>query len=164
MPKTVLHRYTSSPTAFPVLASLYPPLLGSGIRIRHVAPDWTRGELSMHVVPWTANTNGTAFGGALFAATDVLYGALLSGQLGAGYQVWTRSASIDFRTPGRGRLRCVVEVPRAEADAIRAQLDDHSRTTVVHTALVTDERGATIVEAQHTMAIRRRGAPPARRG
>ena len=78
MPKTLLHRYTSSPRAFPVLASLYPPLLGSGIRIRHVAPDWTRGELDMHVAPWTANTNGTAFGGALFAATDVLYGALLA--------------------------------------------------------------------------------------
>ena len=43
----MLHRYTANPTAFPVLASLYPPLLGSGIRIRHVSPDWTSGELTM---------------------------------------------------------------------------------------------------------------------
>ena len=156
MPKTLLHRYTSSPLAFPVLASLYPPLLGSGIRIRHVAPDWTRGELNMHVAPWTANTNGTAFGGALFAATDVLYGALLSGHLGAGYQVWTKSATIDFRSPGRGRLRCVVEVPHAEADSIREQLTTRSSTSVVHTAVVTDSRGRTVVEARHTMFVRRR--------
>ena len=156
MPKTLLHRYTSSPRAFTVLAALYPPLLGSGIRIRHVAPDWTRGELDMHVAPWTANTNGTAFGGALFAATDVLYGALLSGQLGTGYQVWTKSATIDFRTPGRGRLRCVVEVPRVEADSIREQLTARPRTSIVHTALVTDARGGTVVEARHTMSIRRR--------
>ena len=157
MPTTPLHRYTSSPRAFPVLASLYPPLLGSGIRIRHIAPDWTRGELNMHVAPWTANTNGTAFGGALFAATDVLYGALLSGQLGGGYQVWTKSATIDFHNPGRGRLRCVVEVPRAEADAIRDQLTGHPRTSVVHTAVITDSRGATVAEARHTMSVRRRG-------
>ncbi|MBB1024960.1 MULTISPECIES: DUF4442 domain-containing protein [unclassified Dietzia] len=156
MPKTLLHRYTSSPRAFPLLASLYPPLLGSGIRIRHVAPDWSRGELSMHVAPWTANTNGTAFGGALFAATDVLYGALLSGQLGGGYQVWTKSATIDFRAPGRGRLRCMVDVPGPEADAIRQQLSERPSTSVVHTAVVTDSRGATVVEAQHTMCVRRK--------
>ena len=156
MPKTLLHRYTSSPLAFPVLASLYPPLLGSGIRIRHVAPDWTRGELNMHVAPWTANTNGTAFGGALFAATDVLYGALLSGQLCGGYQVWTKSATIDFRAPGRGRLRCVVDVPGPESDAIRERLADHPSTSVVHTAVVSDSRGTTVVEAQHTMFIRRK--------
>lgn len=152
----MLHRYTSSPRAFPLLASLYPPLLGSGIRIRHIAPDWSRGELSMHVAPWTANTNGTAFGGALFAATDVLYGALLSGQLGGGYQVWTKRATIDFRAPGRGRLRCVVEVPAPEADAIREQLGQQPSTSVVHTAVIADSRGTTVVEAQHTMFIRRR--------
>ena len=76
----MLHRYSASPTAFPVLASLYPPLLGSGIRIRHIAPDWTSGELTMRVAPWTANTNGTALRRRVAAATDVLYGALLSGR------------------------------------------------------------------------------------
>ena len=152
----MLHRYSASPSAFPVLASLYPPLLGSGIRIRHVAPDWTSGELTMRVAPWTANTNGTAFGGALFAATDVLYGALLSGQLGGGYQVWTKSATIDFLRPGRGRLTCRVEVPAGEADMIRDQLSGKRSTSVVHTALIVDSRGQTVVEARHTMSVRRR--------
>lgn len=160
MPKTLFHRYTSSPRAFPVLASLYPPLLGSGIRIRHVDPNWTRGELAMHVAPWTANTNGTAFGGALFAATDVLYGALLAGQLGGDYQVWTKSATIDFLRPGRGTLTCVVDVPRTEADGIREQLSERSSTSVIHTALVVDNRGSTVVEARHTMAIRRKAPRP----
>ena len=152
----MLHRYSASPTAFPVLASLYPPLLGSGIRIRHIAPDWTSGELTMRVAPWTANTNGTAFGGALFAATDVLYGALLSGQLGGGYQVWTKSATIDFRRPGRGRLTCRVEVPATEADMIRDQLSEQRSTSVVHTALIVDSREKAVVEARHTMSVRRR--------
>ena len=152
----MLHRYSASPSAFPVLASLYPPLLGSGIRIRHIASDWTSGELTMRVAPWTANTNGTAFGGALFAATDVLYGALLSGQLGGGYQVWTKSATIDFHRPGRGRLACRVEVPATEADLIRDQLIEHRSTSVVHTARIADGRGHTVVEARHTMFVRRR--------
>ena len=152
----MLHRYTASPTAFPVLASLYPPLLGSGIRIRRIAPDWTSGELTMRVAPWTANTNGTAFGGALFAATDVLYGALLSGQLGGGYQVWTKSATIDFHRPGRGRLTCQVEVPATETDMIREQLTEQRSTSVVHTARIADSRGDVVVEARHTMFVRRR--------
>lgn len=156
MPKTLFHRYARSPQAFPVLASLYPPLLGSGIRIREITPDWTRGELSMHVAPWTANTNGTAFGGSLFAATDVLYGALLSGQLGGRYQVWTKTATIDFHRPGRGRLHCTVEVPHTEADSIRDDLAERSSTSVLHTAQIVDSRGATVVEARHTMFIRRR--------
>lgn len=156
MSKTLLHRYAASPHAFTVLASLYPPLLGSGIRIREIASDWTRGELSMHVAPWTANTNGTAFGGSLFAATDVLYGALLAGQLGGKYQVWTKSATIDFNRPGRGRLHCVVEVPRSEADSIRDELTTRSGTSVVHTAEIIDSRGDIVVEARHTMFIRRR--------
>ena len=157
MPKTLLHRYAASPHAFQVLASLYPPLLGSGIRVREIAPDWTRGELSMHVAPWTANTNGTAFGGSLFAATDVLYGALLAGQLGGKYQVWTKTATIDFHRPGRGRLHCTVEVPRSEADSVRDDLIERSNTNVLHTAEIVDSRGQVVVQARHTMFIRRRG-------
>ena len=157
MPRTMLHRYASSPRAFTVLASLYPPLMGSGIRVREIAPDWTSGELSMRVAPWTANTNGTAFGGSLFAATDVLYGALLAGQLGGKYQVWTKTATIDFQRPGRGRLHCSVEVPHTEADAVREELVSRSSTSVVHTAEIIDGRGDVVVRADHTMFIRRRG-------
>lgn len=159
VPKTMLHRCSASPTAFPVLASLYLPLLGSGIRSRHIAPDWTSGELTMRVAPWTANTHGTAFGGALFAATDVLYGAPLSGQLGGDYQVWTKSATIDFHRPGRGQLTCRVEVPATEADLIRDQLSEQRSTSVVHTALIVDSREKAVVEARHTMSVRRRDRP-----
>lgn len=154
--KTLFHRYTGSPRAFPVLASVYPPLLGSGIRIRSIAPDWTHGELSMHVAPWTANSNGTAFGGSLFSATDVLYGSLLAGQLGGQFQVWTKTATIDFHKPGRGRLHCTVEVPRREAEWIREQLVDSHSTSVVHTARILDRSDEIVVEATHTMCIRRK--------
>ncbi|WP_307872439.1 DUF4442 domain-containing protein [Dietzia sp. KRD202] len=144
MPKTLLHRYTSSPRAFPVLASLY--------------PCWARGSVSV-----TSRRTGPAGNSTCTwprgrpTPTAPRSGALLSGQLGTGYQVWTKSATIDFRTPGRGRLRCVVEVPRVEADSIREQLTARPRTSIVHTALVTDARGGTVVEARHTMSIRRRG-------
>src|SRR5699024_8120724 len=104
---------------------------------------------------------GTAFGGSLFAATDVLYGALLSGQLGGKYQVWTKTATIDFQRPGRGRLHCSVEVPHPEADAVREELVSRSSTTVVHTAEIIDGRGDVVVRADHTMFIRRRGWPRA---
>ena len=40
--------------------------------------------------------------------------------------------------------------------APREQLTARPRTSIVHTALVTDARGGTVVEARHTMSIRRR--------
>ena len=156
VPRSYFHRLSSSPKAFPILASLYPPLLGAGIRVRDIAPDWTRGTLSIHVMRYTANANGAAFGGALFSATDVLYGSLLAGQLGEGYQVWTRSATIDFLRPGKGTMTCVVEVPASEAADIRERLATQSGISVEHTARLRAKDGHVVAEARHTMRVRRR--------
>jgi len=157
VPTSTLHRYTSHPRAFRVLASLYPPLLGAGIRIREIAPDWSRGVLTMHVMRWTANFNGSAFGGALFSATDVLYGSLLAGRLGSGYQVWTRSTTIDFLRPGRGTLTCVVEVPLEEVETIREALATAPKTSVEHVAELRSADGTVVARARHTMSVRVRG-------
>src|SRR5699024_732782 len=131
----------------------------SGIRVREIAPDWTSGELSMRVAPWTANTNGTAFGGSLFAATDVLYGGLLSGQLGGKYQVWTKTAAIDFQRPGRGRLHCSVEVPPSPSYVVREALVTRSTSSVVPTAQIIAGVSDAVCRDDHTNLIRRCRSP-----
>lgn len=156
MATTPLHRMLGQPRAFQMLARIYPPLLGAGIRVTSISPDWTRGELSMHVYPWNANHNGTAFGGALFSATDVLYGTMLAGQLGGGFSVATKEATVRFLRPGRGRMSCTVEVPRSEADHVMEQLQTASGVDMRHLATLYDTKGRAIVEAEHVLRVKRR--------
>ncbi len=102
--KTPFHRWLFRPARFRVLVSIFPPLLGAGVHVSRIADDWTSGTVALRVHPWTANLHGAAFGGALFSATDILYGMMLAAQLGRRFEVWTKSAHIEFHAPGRGRL------------------------------------------------------------
>lgn len=157
MVSTPLHRLVSKPATFPYLARIYPPLLGAGIRVTSISADWTRGELSLHLHPWNANHNGTAFGGALFSATDVLYGTLLAGQLGRKYTVATKEATIRFLRPGLGRLHCTVEVPSRQAEFAVNQLQSTRGIDMRNTTLLYDRNGRAVVEAEHVLHVKKRG-------
>lgn len=161
MPKLSVRRALAEPGKFRILASLYPPLLGSGIRIAHVSDDWTHGTVRMRVLRWTANAHGAAFGGALFSATDALYGMLLMGQLGKDYEVWTKSARIDFLLPGKGTLTSSVRVEEAEVAEIRDRLaaDPTRRITVDHAVTLVNEAGEDVAVAYHTMSVQLRNRP-----
>lgn len=156
MVSTPLHSLVRTPTAFRYLTRIYPPLLGAGIRVTSISPDWTRGELAMHLYPWNANHNGTAFGGALFSATDVLYGTMLAGQLGGKYTVATKEATIRFLRPGLGRMHCTVEVPRREAEFAIEQLRTTTGVDMRNTTRLYDRHGNAVVEAEHVLRVKKR--------
>ena len=50
--------------------NLWPPFLGAGIRVQHIAPDMRAVDVEMKLGFWNANYVGTHFGGSLFAMTD----------------------------------------------------------------------------------------------
>lgn len=154
--KTVFHGWLYKPSRFRLLVGLYPPLLGAGVRVSHIADDWTSGAITVRVYPWTANLHGAAFGGALFSATDVLYGMMLAAQLGRRFEVWTKAASIDFQAPGRGRLELRVELPHEEAERIRDEATREGVTQVIHHVDIVDSSGTVVAGADHTMRIRLR--------
>jgi acyl-coenzyme A thioesterase PaaI-like protein len=154
--KTPFHRWLFRPSRFRVLVSLYPPLLGAGVRVSRIADDWTSGSVSLRVYPWTANLHGAAFGGALFSATDILYGMMLAAQLGRRFEVWTKSAQIEFHAPGRGRLRLDVTLTPEEAQTIREQTERDGSSDVIHHVEILDSAGTVVAEATHTMRVRTR--------
>jgi hypothetical protein len=53
--------------------SLWPPFLGAGIRVKHIAADMKAVDVEMKLRFWNANYVGTHFGGSLFAMTDPFY-------------------------------------------------------------------------------------------
>jgi acyl-coenzyme A thioesterase PaaI-like protein len=59
---------------FAVVTRPYPPFLFGGVRVEHVAADWTSVTVQLKVRGWNMNHNGAAFGGLLSAMTDPFFG------------------------------------------------------------------------------------------
>ena len=84
--------------------SLWPPFLGAGIRVKHIAADFTEVVVSMKLRWYNRNYVGTHFGGSLAAMTDPFYMLMLIHILGSEYIVWDKTSTIDFIAPGRGTV------------------------------------------------------------
>ena len=89
---------------FKVGMSLWPPFLGAGIRVKHIAADYKEVVVSMKLRWYNRNYVGTHFGGSLAAMTDPFYMLMLIHILGSEYIVWDKTSTIDFIAPGRGTV------------------------------------------------------------
>lgn len=104
-------------------ARLWPPFLGTGIRVRHIAPDWREARVELGLHWWNRNYVGTHFGGSLFAMADPFFMILLMHRLGDRYLVWDRASRIDYVAPGRGAVRAHFVMPDERVEAIKAQAE-----------------------------------------
>jgi hypothetical protein len=84
--------------------SLWPPFLGAGIKVKHIAADFREVVVSMKLRWYNRNYVGTHFGGSLAAMTDPFYMLMLIHILGSEYIVWDKSSTIVFIAPGRGTV------------------------------------------------------------
>ncbi|HET6906769.1 MAG TPA: DUF4442 domain-containing protein [Rhodanobacteraceae bacterium] len=83
------------------LMNLWPPFLCNGIRVLHLADDWTEARVVLRLRPWNRNYVGSQFGGNLFAMTDPFWMLLALHRLGGDYYVWDKAAGIEFIAPSR---------------------------------------------------------------
>lgn len=102
------------------LINLWPPFLFAGIRMVSMSDDCRRAEAELRLRWWNRNAVGTMFGGSLFAMTDPFYPLMLQFNLGPGYIVWMKSASIEFLSPGRTVARARFLLSPETLDEIRA--------------------------------------------
>ena len=73
---------TKSSRALRRWINFWPPFVGTGIRVRHVASDMKSVDVELKLRFWNANYVGTHFGGSLFAMTDAFYMLMLMANLG----------------------------------------------------------------------------------
>src|SRR5512138_139706 len=138
------------------LFGLYPPYLGAGVRVREVSPDLRSLTVEMPLRPWNRNYVGTHFGGSLYSLADPWFMLILMEQLGDGYVVWDKAASIKFVKPGRGTVRARFEIPAERVAEIRAEADRAGRVEPVFQVAITDERGETVAEIEKRISVRTR--------
>jgi len=84
--------------------NLWPPFLGAGIRVKHIAPNYREIIVAMKLSWYNRNYVGTHFGGSLAAMTDPFYMLMLIHILGKEYIVWDKTSTIDYLAPGRGTV------------------------------------------------------------
>ena len=101
------------------LMNLWPPLLGAGIRVVRMDAELREVDVEMKMRRWNRNYVGAHFGGSLFAMTDPFYMMMLMENLGPGFVVWDKAASIRFRRPGRGHVRAEFRLSAERVEEIR---------------------------------------------
>jgi len=138
--------------------NFWPPFLGAGIRVQHIAPDMKSVDVEMNLRWWNANYVGTHFGGSLFAMTDAFYMLMLMANLGRDYIVWDKAASIRYRRPGKGIVRAEFRLTDAQLDDIREKLKSLPKYEPTFKVEVKDEQGTVVAEVEKLLYVRKREA------
>jgi hypothetical protein len=135
--------------------NLWPPFLGAGIRVKHIAPDMKAVDVEMKLRWWNANYVGTHFGGSLFAMTDAFYMLMLMHHLGESYIVWDKAATIRYRKPGRGTVRVEFRLTDGQVQDIREKLKTLPKYEPVFIVQVKDDAGVLIAEVEKRLYVRK---------
>lgn len=145
------------------LINFWPPFLVSGIRVKKYLPELKRVEVEMKLRLWNKNHERAHFGGSLYAMTDPFYALLIQENLPPGHEVWVKSADIQFKRPGRGRVEAHFQLSDTELDRIKNQLENDHKAEPQFSIRVQNESGETVAEVKQTVHVRRRRPSQARR-
>ncbi|MBI5650266.1 MAG: YiiD C-terminal domain-containing protein [Chloroflexi bacterium] len=138
--------------------NFYPPFLGAGIRVKHVAPDFRTIRVEMKLTRLNLNAVGTHFGGSLYAMCDPWFMLILMRALGDGYIVWDKAAHIQFLRPGRGTVAAEFHIAQATVDDLRARADAGEKIEPTFTADVIGEAGEVVARVEKLLYVRKKNA------
>lgn len=133
----------------------FPAYRGTGAWVTYIASDWREIRIKLPLNIQTYNYVGTIFGGSMYAAVDPFYMIMLIRNLGNGYVVWDKAASIRFKKPGRSTLSARFTLDEAELDAIRAALEQSRSIDRAYRVELTDAQGVVCAEIEKVIYIRR---------
>ncbi len=136
--------------------NFFPAYRGTGARITYLADDFREIRVRLPLSRRTRDYVGTIFGGSMYGAVDPVYMVMLIHNLGPGYQVWDKAATIRFRRPGRGTLYARFVLDERELEDIRSALATASTIERVYDVELTDDIGVVYASVRKTIHIRRR--------
>jgi acyl-coenzyme A thioesterase PaaI-like protein len=104
----------------------------------------------------TRNYVGTIFGGSMYGAVDPVYMLMLIKNLGPGYEIWDKAATIRFRKPSRSTLHTRFTLDEDEIGRIREELYQGGSIGRIYTVDLSDDEGTTCATVEKTIHIRRK--------
>jgi hypothetical protein len=141
-----------------LMFNLWPPLMGAGIRITRIQPDWKEIDVEMKLRRWNANYVGTHYGGSLYSITDPFYMVMFIEILGRDYIVWDKSAAIRFRRPGRGTVFAQFRITDEQIAEIREALKTVEKIDREFSVDVRSGDGQVIAEVKKLLQFRKKKA------
>ena len=150
-----------TPSRLRWLLRVWPPFVFSGIRVTHIADDWSHVRVELRERWYNRNYVGTHFGGSLFAMTDPFWMILLLRRLGPGYRVWDRAGEIEFVKPGRGTVVAQFVLDEATVESVRAATAGGDKHLQWFEAAITDADGEVVAKVRKQVYVRRQRADPA---
>lgn len=136
--------------------NLWPPYRFAGVRVEHIAADFSEAAVTLRLGFTTRNYVGTQFGGSLFSMTDPFWMLLVMNQLGPDYVVWDRVGEIEFVRPGRSDVRAHFRVDPAFVQELREAAADGAKVLRwVHTD-IHDRDGQLVARVRRQLYIRRK--------
>lgn len=135
----------------------YAPYRGASIEVTHIAADASELTVQMPLVEGNRNLVGTHFGGSLYAMVDPHLMILLMQRLGSDYTVWDKSATIDFRRPGRGTVHATVRITDAEVEEVVRATAGGEPAFPEWRLEVLDERDEIVAVVRKTLYVKRSG-------
>lgn len=138
------------------LFNIWPPIAGDGIRITEISEDWSHGRLVWKGNWFNRNMHGAAFGGTLFAMTDMLFGTLIMRRMGNDYEAWTRTGTFQFLSPGKRGAYLDVDVPTEMVEWITSVVEKDGYCNVPYTSVIYNPDGSLVGIGQQDLHVRPR--------
>ena len=133
----------------------YPPFFFAGIRCVYIAPDYRTVRLRLPLTLLNRNHQGSLFGGSIYAMADPIHALMLRQLLGDEHVIWAKSATIDFRKPGRSTLSAEFHISEAELAAVTSALDQKGKTVQSFPVEITDRTGEIVATVSMDIYVRR---------
>jgi len=151
-----LHRFRQnlSPTALKIIMNLWPPFLGTGIKIETISDDFRHVEVSLTLRWYNQNYVGTHFGGSIYALADPFFMLILIKNLGPDYIVWDKAAYIDFKKPGLSKICANFILSEEQITDIRRKADDNEKYIFDLPVDVIDQEGEIVASITKTLYVR----------
>jgi acyl-coenzyme A thioesterase PaaI-like protein len=127
-----------------------------GIKVRRMAADMREVDVEMVQRFWNTNYVGVHFGGSLFAMTDPFYMLMLLENLGPGYVVWDKAASIRFRRPAKGTVRAEFRLTAEQIDEVRRTAESAAKVEPVFAVEIKDQSGEVMAVVERVLHVKKK--------
>jgi hypothetical protein len=94
---------------------------------------------------------GTLFGGSIYGAVDPVYMVMFIKLLGPEYVVWDKSATVEFRKPGKSTLTAEFAVTNEDVETIRTALATAPKFEWLYRIELKDEEGELCAVVDQTL-------------
>lgn len=136
--------------------NLWPPFLGAGVTVEHIAKDFRHARVRLKHGLLNRNIVGVHFGGSLFAMTDPFFMMMVSQNLGKSYIIWDQAAKIEFLKPGKGLVHASFDITQEQLDEIVAAAESGDKVLRDFVVDVTDQDGDVVARITKTLYIRKK--------